>query len=295
MKGISAVVATYNRSKELERLLDSMLANKCEALEVIIVDQNTNNLIDGLIAQYRDRLEINHLKMTIANQSMARNLGAVKAKYDVVCFPDDDCWFDDHTLNGVLKHFREHSSTDLLVIGWNQGRKPGRLSYPDRLTKADIFSFRAAGYVTYVLFFNRSIFQSIGGFNEALGLGRYIGGGEDTEITFRTASKDLYIAYDTSLTVNHKYTEMSSRDLPSIRARERAMGFLYATYKVPFYVTLRGFVAPLVKMVIGLPAKKSRNYYNTFLARAEGYAYARKTRNEPLNNKNNIAQTITNS
>jgi|GEM_PF-2143933 len=272
MIGISAVVATYRRKDELKRLLDSIIENNCPHLEVILADQNTDNLIDELVADYSTRLEINHLKITGANQSRARNIGAARAKYDIVCFPDDDCWFGNNALNKVCYLFQTQPETDLLVINWNQNPVKHSDAY---LTKKEIFSFRSVGYVTYVLFFDKESFTYLGGFVENMGLGRYIGGGEDTEITFRAANNGLSIYYDSSIDVNHKYTDIKNRELPAIRSRERAMGFLFAMYSIPYYIVFRGFIAPLLHMVSFNP-KRWKEYYNIFLARVEGYVYAKR-------------------
>jgi glycosyltransferase involved in cell wall biosynthesis len=61
MKGISAVVATYNRKTELENLFQSLLLSQFKEFELIIVDQNTDGLIDALVKEYQESLSIVHL------------------------------------------------------------------------------------------------------------------------------------------------------------------------------------------------------------------------------------------
>jgi glycosyltransferase involved in cell wall biosynthesis len=277
MKGISAVVATYRRKDELNRLFDSVIKNGIANIELIVVDQNTDGLIDDVIEKYRSSLDINHIKMTEANQSKARNLGASKAKYSVVCFPDDDCWFDDDSLKKVQQYFASDPSTDLLVINWKQNPMVHTGSFT--LTTKEVFSFRAVGYVTYVLFFNAGVFQKLGGFMETIGIGKYIGGGEDSELTFRAADRGMNIYYDATIGVNHKYIPITTRDLQTIRARQRAMGLMYAKYNVPKYIVLRGLAAPLLKMAFCMNRQKAKEYYNMFLGRKEGLIYGLKQNN----------------
>jgi glycosyltransferase involved in cell wall biosynthesis len=277
MKGISAVVATYRRKDELNRLFDSVIKNGIVNIELIVVDQNTDGLIDDVIENYRPLLDINHIKMTEANQSKARNLGASRAKYPVVCFPDDDCWFDDDSLKKVQQYFESAPSTDLLVINWKQNPVMHTGSFA--LTTKEVFSFRAVGYVTYVLFFNGGVFQKLGGFMETIGIGKYIGGGEDSELTFRAADKGMKIYYDATIGVNHKYIPITTRDLQTIRARQRAMGLMYAKYDVPKYIVLRGLAAPLLKMAFCMNRQKAKEYYNMFLGRKEGLIYGLKQNN----------------
>jgi glycosyltransferase involved in cell wall biosynthesis len=276
MKGISAVIATYRRKDELVRLFDSMVKNNIAELEAIVVDQNQDGLLDDVIEQYRSRLDILHLKMTEANQSKARNYGASKAKYPVVCFPDDDCWFEEDSLVKVQSFFDQSASTDILVINWKQN--PVVHTGSSTLTKTEIFSFRAVGYVTYVLFFNSGIFQKLGGFLETIGIGQYIGGGEDSELTFRAARQNLNIYYRADIAVNHKYIPILSRDLNTIRARQRAMGLMYAKYEVPKFVVFKGLTAPLLKMAFCMSKRKAMEYYNMFIGRKEGFVYGLKNK-----------------
>ena len=277
MKGISAVVATYRRKDELNRLFDSVISNGIRHIELVVVDQNQDGLIDDVIAKYKPRLDINHVKMTEANQSKARNLGASLAKFPVICFPDDDCWFENDALQKVQQYFTDDSSTDLLIINWKQN--PVVHNKPFRVTLKDLYNFRAVGYVTYVLFFNAGVFRKLGGFLETIGIGKYIGGGEDSELTFRAAASKMNIYYRADIGVNHKYIPVTTRDLQTIRARQRAMGLMYAKYKVPRHIVLRGLAAPLIKMALCMNKQKAKEYYNMFLGRKEGLIYGLKQNN----------------
>lgn len=276
MKGISAVVATYRRSKELKTLLDSIISNEIPNIEVIIVDQNSDGLIDSIIEDYKNKLDIVHLKIKEPNQSKARNTGAESAKYSILCFPDDDCWFEKDSLQKTEKYFESNSQTDLLIINWKQNPRVVSNSY--QLKKKDMFSFRSVGYVTYVLFFKTDVFLSLGGFIIDIGIGKYIGGGEDSELAFRAITNDLNIYYNGEIFVNHNYISIYSRDLKVLRARQRAMGLMYVMYDIPFYIILRGIVSPIVKIFIAFNGKKIRQHYNLFLGRIEGYKYGKKNK-----------------
>lgn len=272
MIGISAVIATINRKAELKRLFNSFIANSLDCVELIVVDQNTNGLIDDLINEYSSILTIKHFKLTEANQSKARNYGAAYARYSIICFPDDDCWFEDNTLTRVIEHFHESSQTGLLIINWKQNQKKCINSLT--LTRELIYSFKAPiSYGTIVLFFNKDAFFEIGGFLENIGLGLYISGGEDSEIIFKAAKNNLKIYYDKDVFVNHNFNPTNNRTLLSIRSRERASGFLYSKYSIPLFVIIRGLFSPLIKMVFCLNRKEMKTHYSTFIARIEGTLY----------------------
>lgn len=278
MRGLSAVVATYQRDAPLRKLFDSLLQNECDCLEVIVVDQNKNNLIDNLIQEYAGSLNIKHLKIDVPNQSTARNYGAKYATYPLICFPDDDCWFDSNSIGRVLNHFDQKATTDLLIINWRQG--PFSQSKSMTLTKERIFSYRAPiTYSTYIMFFKTTVFFDLGCFEESIGIGKYIGSGEDTELLFRAARAGCAIYYDADTFVNHKYTPHTDRDPLALRVRQRGSGFMYRKFKLSYYVILRGFVSPLFKMIVCMNWKKSKAHYNMFRGRLEGFIYAVKENN----------------
>src|SRR5205085_12556773 len=104
-------------------------------------------------------------------------------------------------------------------------------------------------------------------------------GGEDSELTFRAAERGMKIYYDASIGVNHKYIPVTTRDLQTIRARQRAMGLMYAKYNVPKYIVIRGLAAPLFKMAFCMSRQKAKEYYNMFLGRKEGLIYGLKQNN----------------
>lgn len=275
MTGISAIVATYKRSHQLKNLFDSLVSNHCDCLEVIIVDQNKDGLIDNLISEYSQHLTIEHLKIDVPNQSLARNAGAVRAKYPIICFPDDDCWFDNDSIAKILNDFERDKELELLIINWRQN--PATNNESMALTKEKIFSYKApATYSTYVLFFKRNVFFKLGCFMETIGLGRYIGGGEDTELIFRAAKHNFKMYYDADIFVNHNHTATVERNLQSIRSRQRGTGYIYSKYKLSYFVILRGFSSPFLKMITCMNFRNAQAHYNTFMARLEGFMYGMK-------------------
>lgn len=271
MTGISAVVATYKRKFELERLLRSVL-DDAPHLEIIIVDQNGDNLIDELVRIYAKSLRIIHVKLAEPNQSRARNYGAAHATMPIICFPDDDCWFDPNSIKNVIAYFDNNVSTDLLIINWRQKAIEGNAT-STALTKRTIYSYKApVNYGMIALFFRREPFFKLGGLIEDIGIGKYIGAGEDAEILFRSAKKGLRIYYESQIFINHHYTHDEKRTVAITRSRQRAPGFIYSRYGSP-YVVMRGLLAPLFKMIFCLNMQSSKIYYNTFLARFEGLLY----------------------
>ena len=89
---ISLVVATVNRTRQLVRLLDSLLLQSCRDFEVIVVDQNPAGVLQPIVERYQGKLALTHVACDLG-VSRARNLGISLARGALICFPDDDCWY----------------------------------------------------------------------------------------------------------------------------------------------------------------------------------------------------------
>jgi len=113
---ISIVIPTRNRSKKLKKLLHSILEQTILPKEVIVVDDSENlrtkELIQRLEKLFLEKnIQIKHI-MPLENKkksiSRARNIGAKKAKGDIIVFIDDDVIIDKNYLKEILKVFEKN-------------------------------------------------------------------------------------------------------------------------------------------------------------------------------------------
>ncbi|WP_298966987.1 glycosyltransferase family A protein [uncultured Methylobacterium sp.] len=110
----------------------------------------------------------------------------------VVLFPDDDCWYPDGVLDGIVGAFRARPRLDFWFCPYSsapQSYAPG-LEVP--ATAADVT--RRASSNTFA--FRGRIFADGSGFDETLGVGTPNGGGEDTAfalVTYGQARETLFL------------------------------------------------------------------------------------------------------
>jgi len=83
------------------RAIDSVLAQRHPADEIIVVDDGSSDETDEVAARYDG--QVTFVKQENRGVSAARNAGVARSRSDFVAFLDsDDIWFDDHLVRILL-------------------------------------------------------------------------------------------------------------------------------------------------------------------------------------------------
>jgi len=87
---VSVIVPAYNEEKNIARLIESLLDLDYpkEILEIIIIDNNSNDRTKEIIKQYPVKLLE---EKDIQSSYAARNKGIQNAKNEILAFVDSDC------------------------------------------------------------------------------------------------------------------------------------------------------------------------------------------------------------
>lgn len=199
----SLVLATVGRTWELERFLAALEQQTYQDIELIVVDQNSNNRLSSILQACADSLEIVHLR-TDPGVSAARNLGLEHVSGDVVSFPDDDCWYPPDLLERVRDFLESRPEVDGIS---GRVETEGGPSYA-RFDKSpgDVTLLNAwRRTVTWTLFLRNTVTARVDGFDETLGAnsGTAWGGVEDIDYALRIVRAEFRIHYDPSITVFH--------------------------------------------------------------------------------------------
>lgn len=101
---LSIVVAVYNGEKFLPRFFDSLIAQKLENWELIVVNDGSTDDSESVIRQYEDKFE-NFKVLTQENGgvSVARNTGMAVATGKYITFPDIDDEIDARMYGRLLE------------------------------------------------------------------------------------------------------------------------------------------------------------------------------------------------
>lgn len=98
MKGvlISVVIPAYNRGEYLNKTLQSVIVQTYRNLEIIVVDDGSEEDINSIISNLKDE-RIVYYKLPHKNANIARNFGIMKSKGKYIAMLDsDDLWEINH-------------------------------------------------------------------------------------------------------------------------------------------------------------------------------------------------------
>lgn len=167
---ISVVMPTYNRVQTLPRALDSILNQSLPAVEVIVVDDGSQDGTEELIRQRYPR--VRYLRQPNSGVSCARNSGIAAAEGDWIALLDsDDAWLPGK-LAAQHAALREAPNVRLCHTQEVWIRHGQRVNQMDKHTKSGGHIFRACLPRCVIspsaALLHRSLFDEFGTFDEDL-------------------------------------------------------------------------------------------------------------------------------
>jgi len=275
---ISLVTGTIGRVDTLQRLLRSLETQTYPNFELIIVDQNDDDRVDRVLKSFHDLLDIKHIQLNEKGLSRARNCGLKHVDGEVVGFPDDDCWYTPDVLSRVADFFAEntdwHGLTGKSIDSsgrpssgrWDENEGP--------VNKQNVWQ-RA---ISYTIFIRRNIIDTVGEFDERLGVGALtlLGSGEETDYLLRALSEGYRLWYKPQLAIRHPAkTDSYTQD-----AVERAyfygvgMGYLMQKHDYSLLFVLSYIVRSVGGVLLGIAKREKimiRYYLSVLTGRVHGF------------------------
>jgi glycosyltransferase involved in cell wall biosynthesis len=272
---LSLIVCTYQRTRELETLFQSLAAQTFRDFEVIVIDQNPDARVKPYLKVAQSQgLDIVHVRIARPNLSGARNIGIRAARGDWVGFPDDDCWYEPDMLMQLSACFSCSDALSGAVAKWVEYGASAAL--PLELSWRRTRQFRDHALASFMLFFNAKMFDRVGLFDERMGVGLWFGAGEETDLVMRALVLGAVIRLYPAAQVHHRLKApcvQGADERMELRRRARATGALYAKHGLPLLVVLRGLLAPLLRPLLrGAGVGGIRYGFAVVLGRIEGMA-----------------------
>jgi glycosyltransferase involved in cell wall biosynthesis len=272
----SLVLATVDRVSEVSRFIQSLQDQNVDHIQVVVVDQNGDDRLAEALSDAPSYVDIVHM-VSLKGLSMARNAGLLMARGDVVGFPDDDCWY----APGTLRRVQDILSADDGLCGVTgalvdeHGLRHGSFD----LTSGALDTMNVFRRGTSVsMFFTRRTVDSLGMFDETLGVGALTPwqAGEDPDYLLRAIDKGLRIWYDPSLVIGHPRPtgRYDKHDIDRALHYGRGMGRVLRKHHYGLQFVARSMIRPLGGAVLSIGAmrwRKAGYHWNLFRGRLEGW------------------------
>ena len=272
----SLIMATLGRTEEPKRFLASLQAQSHRDFDLIVVDQNPDDRLNPILAPYRDRLSILHLRAKRRGASRARNLGLRHVSGDAIAFPDDDCWYPPNLLARVANHFMSNPGLDAITgrtVDVDGKTTMGRFgTKPIPLDKVNVW----ARGIEAAIFLRWERVQEVC-FDEDLGVGAGTawGAGEATDYLLQLLERGASLYYDPGLIVIHPSLIPPYDAVAILKAYTYGcgMGYVLKKHKLPLWFKAKWLIRPLGGAVLSLSVLRlSEAVYrwNSFRGRLRG-------------------------
>jgi glycosyltransferase involved in cell wall biosynthesis len=246
-------MATYGRYDDVARFLLEIQKQEYKNFEIIIIDQNDRIDLSPLIDNYRQEYEIIYCKNQVKGLSINRNIGLELASGDIICFPDDGCYYTKDTLKDVCDIFVNNPGVDFITVSLQDFSKniyQNNLQKKKKINSINFFEYS----ISPSIFLRKENIQNFK-FDVDFGIGSFYGSGEDSDLIMYLLSRSCKGVYLPCLYIHHP----AKKNIPDVnRLSKYAFGFGAIMkkgamiYKNKFCILLwlKYIIRDLVKIII---------------------------------------------
>ena len=176
MKKISIITPSFNQGKFIKQTIDSVLSQKYQNLEYIVVDGGSTDETIDILKSYEKKIKWTSQKDK--GQTHAINKGLKKASGDILCYLNSDDLLTKGSLNIVAKEFSQ-KNTDWLIGDYqiidHKGKRLRKQSFIESY-KRFLLKHYSPGLLKIAnnfipqpsTFWSREAFKKVGLFNQDL-------------------------------------------------------------------------------------------------------------------------------
>ncbi len=215
---LSAVICTRDRPALLADCLPSVLACDYRPREVIIIDQSGDGRTRDVVSHLHDE-DVVYVPTETRGLSAARNVAVDRATGDVLAFTDDDCLADRGWLGALAEEFSAAPnvaavcgrSLPLVEAPLIAHAASVRTDHARRLFSEPCSPWRVGNGSNMA--FRTAVLRTVGPFDERLGPGASLRGGEEVDLIYRLLKRGYQVLYSPQPLVYHRQWRDSSQQL----------------------------------------------------------------------------------
>lgn len=193
---VAVIIPVFNGAEFLRNALTSILEQKHAISEIIVIDDGSKDGSSRICREFGERITYRYQENL--GPSAARNHGISLSSARFVSFLDaDDVWPIDRTTT-LLSYFLANSDLSL-AVGKTEHFTDNVSGLGNTLPEESHFSVQVGACL-----FCRSVFATIGGFDESLRFG------EDADLLFRIREMGLMIAYSDEVSLFYRRHQANS-------------------------------------------------------------------------------------
>ncbi|NQY15178.1 MAG: glycosyltransferase [Henriciella sp.] len=217
---VSIVIATKNRSRDLQRALNSAISQNGEP-EIIVIDDGSDDDTQEVLKQFPTVRVIRH--ETSAGCVARRNEGARLARSSFILSIDDDAELSDPNIALQVQKAFSNERIGAVAIPCIEPLKENRLFQisPDLEHSYVIDSFMGTAYAA-----RRDIFNELGGFRESI-----VGQGEERDYCIRLMNRGFLIGIADAEHIIHYESPIRNWSKQGYRGRRNHV--LFAVHNAP--------------------------------------------------------------
>lgn len=167
---IGVIIPSYNRAGMIRRAIDSVLKQTCQANEIIVVDDGSNDGTEELIAAAYPEVKL----LTTAHMgvSHARNIGIQHSHADWIALLDSDDEWHPEKLQKQIAYIQQHNDAVLLHTNEIWIRNGSRVNPHEKHKKSGGYIYKQCLPLCCIspssVIIKRSLFDDLGMFDESL-------------------------------------------------------------------------------------------------------------------------------
>lgn len=273
---ITLILTTVDKKIDVIRLFNSikMQLSDSHFFEIVFIDQNFIFSNDDLILFETNNITINHIVLNeVVSLSKARNIGLSNAVLDsdVICFPDDDCWYSSEFFSSLNMAFDLYESDIICTNVYDPlnikryGQRPFKRT---QVNFSNVFSLP----ISVGIFIKTKSYLSEGfQFDQNYGVGTKFGSGEETKFVIDHLLKGKKAFYLGDLFVYHPVESYQIQDVEKFYNYGLGFGSLHRYIFSKFiFLSLPNFISVVLRSFIGHLVSKNKISSDVYKSRFKG-------------------------